>query len=188
MSRTSRAKLHQARRRVFVFGSEALSKALQGDREITALIKAAPRLDIPIVTSALTTLEAWNPRETTRQALWDWTLSRIRVAHTDDQVIAMARGMLKAAGLHGHTYAIDAILAAVAGREAEQGFQVTVFTSDVDDMHSIPRRAPRANREGLTRRRRHRMHVLPRLYAGHSPTPGSVPGGMASPLRAGDLR
>jgi hypothetical protein len=49
----------------------------------------------------------------------------------------MARGMLKAAGLHGHTYAIDAILAAVAGREAEQTFQVTVFTSDVDDMRQF---------------------------------------------------
>ncbi|MFC5155153.1 hypothetical protein [Streptomyces amakusaensis] len=58
---------------------------------MTALIKAAPRLDIPIVTSALTILEAWDPREKSRQALWNWTLSRIRVVHTDDQVIAMAR-------------------------------------------------------------------------------------------------
>ena len=137
MSRTAQAKPHRPRQRVFVFDSEALSKAVQGDREMTALIKTTPQLDIPIVTSALTTLEAWNPRETSRQALWNWTLSRIRVAHTDDQVIAMARGMLKAAGLHGHTYAIEAILAAVAGREAEQGFHVTVFTSDVDDMRQF---------------------------------------------------
>ncbi|WP_432249129.1 hypothetical protein ACRAR1_17660 [Streptomyces sanyensis] len=134
MSRTVRAKLHQPRQRVFVFDSEALSKAVRGDREMAALIKTAPRLDIPIVTSALTTLEAWDPRETWRQALWNWTLSRIRVLHTDDQVIDMARGMLKAAGLHGHKYAIDAILAAVAGREAAQGAEATIFTSDIDDM------------------------------------------------------
>ncbi|MGV3647841.1 hypothetical protein ACK389_27065 [Streptomyces antibioticus] len=56
MSRTGRAKLHRPPQRDFAFGCEALSKAVQGDREITALIKAAPRLDIPIVTSALTTL------------------------------------------------------------------------------------------------------------------------------------
>ncbi|MFF2215359.1 hypothetical protein [Streptomyces antibioticus] len=137
MSRAGQAKLHRPRQRVFVFDSQALSKAVQGDREMTALIKAAPRLDIPIITSTLTTLEAWDPRETSRQALWNWTLSRIRVVHTDDQVIAMARGMLKAAGLHGHKYAIDAVLAAVAGREAAQGAQATVFTSDTDDMNQL---------------------------------------------------
>ncbi|WP_223190520.1 hypothetical protein [Streptomyces sp. TRM68416] len=99
MSRTARAKLHRPRQRVFVSGSEALSKAVQGDREMAALIKTAPRLDIPIVTSALTTLEARDPRATSRQALWNRTLSRIRIMHTDDQEIAMARDMLKAAGL-----------------------------------------------------------------------------------------
>jgi len=137
VSRTTRAKLHRPRQRVFVFDSEALSKAVHGDREIAALIKTAPRLDIPIVTSALTTVEAWDPRETSRQDLWNWTLSRIRIVHTDDLVIAMARDMLKAAGLHGHTYAIDAVLAAVAGREAVRGAQATVFTSDTDDMNRL---------------------------------------------------
>jgi hypothetical protein len=137
VSRTARAKLHRSRQRVFVFDSEALSKAVRGDREMAALIKTAPRLDVPIVTSALTTLEAWDPRETSRRALWNWTLSRIRVVHTDDQVIAMARDMLKATGLHGHKYAIDAILAAVAGRESAQGSQATVFTSDIDDMNRL---------------------------------------------------
>ncbi|MFI0505897.1 hypothetical protein ACH3WN_24055 [Streptomyces albogriseolus] len=137
MSRTARAKLHRPRQRVFVFGSEAFSKAVQGDREMAALIKTAPRLDIPIVTSALTTLEAWDPRETSRQALWNWTWSRIRVVHTDDQVVAMARDMLKATGLHGHRYAVDAVLAAVAGREAAQGAEATVFTSDSDDMNQL---------------------------------------------------
>lgn len=137
MSRTARVVPHRPRQRVFVFDSEALSKAVQGDREMAALIKTAPRLDIPIVTSSLTTLEAWDPRETSRQARWNWTLSRIRVMHTDDQVITMARDMLKAAGLHGHKYAIDAVLAAVAGREAAQGAQATVFTSDTDDMNQL---------------------------------------------------
>lgn len=138
MSSAARAKLHRPRQRVFVFDSDALSKAVQGDREMAALIKTAPRLDIPIVTSALTTLEAGDPRESSRQALWNWTLSRIRIVHTDDQVIAMARDMLRtASALHGHKYAIDAVLAAVAGREAAQGTQATVFTSDTDDMNQL---------------------------------------------------
>lgn len=64
-------------------------------------------------------------------------LDGIHIAHTDDQVIAMARGMLNAAGLHGHKYAVDAVLAAVAGREAAQGAQATVFTSDTDDMNRL---------------------------------------------------
>ncbi|WP_459549832.1 hypothetical protein [Nocardia sp. X0981] len=120
-----------------MFDSEALAKAVQGDREIAALIKTAPQLDIPIVTSALTTLEAWNPRDGSKQALRSLTLSRIRVVHTDDHVIASARDMLRNAGLHGHKYAIDAVLAAVAEREFARGSETTVFTSDADDLNQL---------------------------------------------------
>ncbi|MEV6261836.1 hypothetical protein AB0M42_13940 [Streptomyces sp. NPDC051784] len=134
MNRSKRAGVSPARRRAFVLDAQALSKTVQGDRQMAALIKAAPRLDIAVVTSALTTLEAWNPQQGARQGLWGWALSRIDVEHTDDQVISLAREMMKAAGLHGHKYAIDAVLAAVAVKTAERGFEVTVFTSDVDDM------------------------------------------------------
>jgi hypothetical protein len=34
-------------------------------------------------------------------------------------------------------YAIDAVLAAVAGREAAQGAEATVFTPDADDMAQL---------------------------------------------------
>ncbi|GKQ36750.1 hypothetical protein [Streptomyces sp. A012304] len=43
----------------------------------------------------------------------------------------------KAAGLHGHKYAIDAVLAAVAGRGAAQGTQTSVLTSGTDDMYRL---------------------------------------------------
>lgn len=101
------------------------------------MIKTAPKLDVPILTSALTTLEAWNPRHAPREPMWNWALSRIRVVHTDDQVISSARELLQFAGLHGHKYAIDAVLAAVACHEAEQGAEVTIFTSDADDMERL---------------------------------------------------
>ncbi len=114
-----------------------MSKAVRGDRELAALIKAAPRLDARIITSALTTLEAWNPRETKQQALWDWTVSRLAVVRTDDRLMTTARTMLKSASLHGHKYAIDAVLAAVAVAESERGADVTVFTSDIDDLERL---------------------------------------------------
>ena len=101
------------------------------------MIKTAPKLDIPILTSALTTLEAWNPRHASREPMWNWTLSRIRVVHTDDQVISSARELLQFAGLHGPKYAIDAVLAAVACREVERGADAAIFTSDVDDMERL---------------------------------------------------
>ncbi|MGW6458382.1 hypothetical protein ACWF94_21125 [Streptomyces sp. NPDC055078] len=61
----------------------------------------------------------------------------LELVHTDGQMITMARDMLKAAGLHGHKYAIDSVLAAVAGLEAGRGVQATVFTSDTDDMNQL---------------------------------------------------
>ncbi|MEV7108329.1 hypothetical protein AB0N49_31710, partial [Streptomyces atroolivaceus] len=95
MSRSKRAGGSSARRRAFVLDSQALSKAVRGDRRMAGLIKAAPRLDIAVVTSVLTTLEAWNPQQGARQELWDWALSRIDVEHTDDKVISLARSMMK---------------------------------------------------------------------------------------------
>ncbi|MFJ4880946.1 hypothetical protein [Streptomyces sp. NPDC088731] len=131
MFRTARAKPQQ---HVFVFDSQALSKVVHGNRELVALVGTAPRPGISIVSSSLMTLEAWDPRETSKQALWNWTLSRIRTVLTDDQVATMARDMLKAAGLPGHKYTIDTVLTAVAGREAVRGAEATVFTSGTHDM------------------------------------------------------
>ncbi|MDX3241466.1 hypothetical protein [Streptomyces sp. ME18-1-4] len=94
----------------------------------------------------------------------------------DDRMIAMVRDMLKAAALHGHKYAIDAVLAAVAGREAAQGAEATVFTSDTDDMaqllagHSVrvekvcpdaARTSARLHAEGRLLKRVSQVRILP---------------------------
>lgn len=122
-------------RRTLVLDSEALSRVVCGDAGMMALIKAAPQREIAVVTSALTTIEAWDPRAGKRgAALWDWALSRIGVVHTDDQLISVARSLLRETGLHGHKYAIDAVLAAVALAASGQGHDVTVLTSDTDDL------------------------------------------------------
>ncbi|MFG2668600.1 hypothetical protein ACGFY6_30730 [Streptomyces sp. NPDC048387] len=125
------------RTRVFVLDSEALSKTVRGDRVMLARLHNAWRAKTPILTSALTTLEAWDPHQAKAARLWDWAMSKIEVVHTDDTAIDAARSLLKDAGLHGHKYAIDAVLAAVALREAGRGNQVTVLTSDVDDLERL---------------------------------------------------
>jgi hypothetical protein len=51
-----------------------------------------------------------------------------------EQVADAAIDLLQDAGLHGHKYAIDAALAAVALR---QPGRVTIFTSDEDDMRKL---------------------------------------------------
>lgn len=126
-----------ARPRLFVFDSEALSKAVRGDRAVVGLVNKAWERKAPVVTSGLTTLEAWDPRPGKAPRLWDWALSRVEVVHADDVVVGIARALLTEAGLQGHKYAIDAVLAAVAVARAGRGDQVTVFTSDVDDLERL---------------------------------------------------
>ncbi|MDO3650193.1 PIN domain-containing protein [Nocardia mangyaensis] len=112
--------------------SEALSRVVNGDPRFHALIIAAPELDTAVATSAMTLLEAWNPQ--CKPRLWEWAMSRIKVLHTDDAVVIQARQLMTAAGMHGHKYAIDAILAAFACRIPGP---VVLYTSDFDDLSRL---------------------------------------------------
>lgn len=123
--------------RTLVLDSEALSKAARGDREVRGMIRRSPNRDMRVVTSSLTTLEAWDPRAGVRQQTWDWLLSSVDVVHTNDEIVTTARSLLKEAGLHGHKYAIDAVLAAIAVVASRRGDLVNVLTSDLDDMKRL---------------------------------------------------
>ena len=118
--------------RTHVFDSEALSRAVRGDREMVARIELAAEGAADIVTSPMTVVEAHDGRTPERR--WDWVLSRIVVPDLGKDHARQARRLLAAAGLHGHKYAIDAVLAVVANNA--QG-QVTVFTSDSDDLRKL---------------------------------------------------
>lgn len=85
-----------------------------------------------MVTSPLTLVEAHDGRTTEHR--WDWVLSRVRVADIGKEEARQARRLLADAALHGHKYAIDAVLAVVA---RQQTGEVTVFTSDVDDLERL---------------------------------------------------
>ncbi len=117
---------------VYLLDSEGLSQWLRGDRRMGARLKDADRSDIPVVTTSMTLIEAYHGK--LRRPAWRWALSRLRVEPVTEQIANDAIDLLQDAGLHGHKYAIDAALAAVALR---QPGRVTIFTSDEDDMRKF---------------------------------------------------
>ncbi|AUY48866.1 MULTISPECIES: hypothetical protein [Streptomycetaceae] len=117
---------------VYVLDSEGLSQGALGTTSMGARLKDAARSGIRVVTSSMTMIEAHHER--INKAAWNWTLSRIVVEPVTQEVAEEAVVLLRDAGLHGHKYAIDAALVAVALR---QSGRVVVYTSDVDDIERI---------------------------------------------------
>ncbi len=117
---------------VYLLDSEGLSAYMRGDRRMGQRIEQARRLDIRVMTTSMTLIEAYDP--TRYRPAWAWALSRVHVEPVSEDLAKEAIDLLKEAGLHGHKYAIDAALAAVALR---QPGPVTVFTSDEDDMRKM---------------------------------------------------
>ncbi len=79
----------------------------------------------------MTLVEAYDGRTTEQR--WDWGLSRLQVVDIGKDEARQARSLADAK-LHGHKYAIDAVLAVIA---RQQKGQVTVFTSDVDALEKL---------------------------------------------------
>ncbi|MFK4065395.1 type II toxin-antitoxin system VapC family toxin [Streptomyces sp. NPDC029674] len=112
-----------------VLDSEGLAKAVQRDREVHEWLTAARDADLPVVTSAAVLVEVIHPR--INDAALKWTLSRLRVEPVTQALAQSAATLLRTAGLHGHKYAIDAMLCATA--PTHHG-RVTILTSDVEDI------------------------------------------------------
>lgn len=115
-----------------VLDSEGLAKAVLRDRTITAWLALARSDDLRVITSAATLVEVVHPR-INRPAL-EWTLSRLVVEPITEPIARHAATLLADAGLHGHKYAIDAMLAATA--LAAPG-PVTILTSDPEDLTTL---------------------------------------------------
>ncbi len=109
--------------------SEGLSKLYLKDRQVAAFVQAAMEEGVRVATTAMTTLEA--DFERIHPARISWVLSRIDVHEITKRLAGDAAALLRTHHLHGHKYAIDAVLAAVA--RAAQG-PVTVLTSDPEDL------------------------------------------------------
>ncbi len=112
-----------------VLDSQGFSAWIDRDRKVMRLLEQAERDGADLAMSAATIIEVSHPG--VDLARMSWLLSRIRVEPVTKESARRSAGLLKAAGLHGHKYAIDAMVAEVALRLPAP---VVVLTSDVDDM------------------------------------------------------
>ncbi|WP_432023416.1 PIN domain-containing protein [Streptomyces parvus] len=119
--------------RSLVLDSQALSLLLRNDRQMITRIEAARRVGVPVLVSALTVVEAvYGKTDTARLR---WLLSRLQVQDVTQADSLTAVLLLSDAGsLHGHKYAIDALVAAMALRSPAP---VLVLTSDRDDWSKL---------------------------------------------------
>ncbi|MFB7950673.1 MULTISPECIES: type II toxin-antitoxin system VapC family toxin [unclassified Streptomyces] len=119
--------------RSLVLDSEALSLLLRNDRRMVARIEASRQAGVPVLVSALTIVEAVQGK--TDLARLKWVLSRLQVEPVSQEDSLTAVALLRdAGGLHGHKYAIDALVAALALRVPAP---VIVLTSDRDDWSKL---------------------------------------------------
>ncbi|GGP37022.1 PIN domain-containing protein [Saccharothrix coeruleofusca] len=115
-----------------VLDSEGLAKAVLRDRELTAWLIAARDVDERVITSAATLVEVTHPR--INRAAFDWVISRLSVEPVTAELAKQASVLLERAGLHGHEYAIDAMLAATA---LSAPGPTTILTSDPGDISAL---------------------------------------------------
>ncbi len=115
-----------------VLDSRVLSSWCAADQRVTAIIREAQDNDFRVIISALAPIEAFDAR--VKDDKLRWYLSRLRIEPVTDGIALHAIELLREAGLHGHKYAIDAVVAATARRAAKP---VIVLTSDADDMGKL---------------------------------------------------
>ncbi|MCT9076382.1 DNA-binding protein [Streptomyces fulvoviolaceus] len=112
-----------------VLDSEGLSAWVAQDRKILAMFQVFHEMGSDLVVGANTIVEVSHSRVNLSRLRW--ALSRVKVEPVTEGAAKAAAQLLKAAGLHGHKYAIDATVAEAALR---QPGPVAILTSDVDDM------------------------------------------------------
>lgn len=112
-----------------VLDSQGFSLWIGRDRNVMRLLEQAERDGADIAMSAAVIIEV--SYGGVDMARLTWLLSRIRVEAVTTDSARRSAELLKKAGLHGHKYAIDAMVAEVALRVPGPA---VVLTSDADDM------------------------------------------------------
>ncbi|MFD7900070.1 DNA-binding protein [Streptomyces sp. NPDC059568] len=112
-----------------VLDSQGLSLYLEQDRAVLNLVRSALDRGADRVVSGATLIEAQHGR--IKRAHWNYVLSQVRVEPLSVGWSKEAAQLLQETGLHGHKYAIDAMVAVTA---MHQPGPVVMLTSDVDDM------------------------------------------------------
>ncbi|MEU5876789.1 PIN domain-containing protein [Spirillospora sp. NPDC047279] len=121
-----------------ILDCEGLVKWCQADQRVTALVREAQDNDFRVVVSALTPIEAQDVR--TKPERLRWHLSRLRIEPVTEEVSTAAVDLLRTHRLHGHKYAIDAVVASTALHSPRP---VVLLTSDEDDMATLCGKAVR---------------------------------------------
>lgn len=112
-----------------VLDAHGFSSWIDRDRKVMRLLEQAEHDGADVAMSAVTIIEVSHGGMDS--ARMTWLLSRIRVESVTRESARRSAGLLKESGLHGHEYAIDAMVAEVALRLPGP---VVLLTSDVDDM------------------------------------------------------
>ncbi|OEV28777.1 DNA-binding protein [Streptomyces nanshensis] len=115
-----------------VLDAEGLSAWVAQDRKFLAMLAVFHEMGADLVIGANTIVEVSHARVNVPRL--NWTLSRVKVEPVTQHAAKEAAGLLKAAGLVGHKYAIDATVAEAALR---QPGPVAIVTSDIDDMTKL---------------------------------------------------
>jgi hypothetical protein len=117
---------------VLFLDSEGLSKFVSDDVRVTRIIERGRQRGLTVTTSPLTFIEISHPGIDRRRL--SWLRSALDVIPVSEEIGRSAEALLTATGLHGHKYAIDAVVAATA--LSRPGPRV-ILTSDVDDMTKL---------------------------------------------------
>ncbi|WP_182877976.1 DNA-binding protein [Microbispora sp. H10670] len=112
-----------------VLDSQGLSAWIAQDRKILAIFQVFHSMGADFVIGVNTIVEVSHARVDMPRL--HWVLSRVKVEPVTESAAKRSAELLKATGLHGHKYAIDATIAEMALR---QPGPVTMLTSDIDDM------------------------------------------------------
>ncbi|MGL5828116.1 MAG: DNA-binding protein [Angustibacter sp.] len=115
-----------------VLDAQTFSLWIQRERGLMLMLERAERMGAEIALSAATIIEVSHGG--VDRGRMTWLLSQVRVESVTKDSARRSTNLLHEAGLHGHKYAIDSMVAEVAARMPAP---VLVLTSDVDDMARI---------------------------------------------------
>ncbi|MFD8528616.1 type II toxin-antitoxin system VapC family toxin [Streptosporangium canum] len=115
-----------------VLDCEGLVKWCEANQRVTAIVREAQDNDFRVVVSAMTPIEAQDVR--VKSDRLRWYLSRLRIEPVTEEICSRAIELLRGSRLHGHKYAIDAVVAATALRAVKP---VLILTCDEDDMSKL---------------------------------------------------
>jgi hypothetical protein len=115
-----------------VLDCEGLSKLVHGTPELTEWLAAAEAEDIRVITSSVTLVEARDPK--TNQARFGYAVSRVNIVPPTEAIARHASELLATAGLHGHKYALGAVVTATA---LTSPATVAVLTPDPEDLRML---------------------------------------------------